>query len=193
MSHINGESLEEIELEAGERMEKTVEDLIREMGSLRTGRASVHLLDNIRVDYYGTPTPLNQMANLSAPEPSLLQIQPWDVSQIPVIEKAILTSDLGLTPRNDGKLIRLPIPPLTQERRQQFVKQLHQMAEKHRVAARNLRREANDAIKKLEKDKAVPEDDARRATDEVQKLTDETIKKLDSAAAAKEKEILEIG
>lgn len=193
MAHIQGESIDEIELETQDRMEKTVEDLIREMGSLRTGRASVHLLDTIRVDYYGTPTPLSQMANLSAPEPSLLQIQPWDTSQISIIEKAILTSDLGLTPRSDGKLIRLPIPPLTQERRQQFVKQLHQMAEKHRVAARNLRREANEAIKKLEKDKVVSEDESRRAQDDVQKLTDETIKQLDSTAAAKEKEILEIG
>lgn len=193
MSHINGESIDEIQLEAADRMEKTVEDLRREMGSLRTGRASVHLLDTIRVDYYGSMTPLSQMANLSAPEPTLLQIQPWDASQINVIEKAIQTSDLGLTPQNDGKVIRLPIPPLTQERRQQFVKQLHQMTEKHRVAARNLRREANDAIKKLEKDKVVSEDDSRRAQDEIQKLTDETIKTLDDTSAVKEKEILEIG
>ena len=163
------------------------------MGSLRTGRASVHLLDQIRVDYYGTMTPLSQMANLSAPEPSLLQIQPWDATQITAIEKAIQTSDLGLTPQNDGKLIRLPIPPLTEERRLQFVKQLHQMTENHRVAARNLRREANDAIKKLEKDKAISEDESRRAHDDVQKLTDETIAKLDAASATKEKEIMEIG
>jgi ribosome recycling factor len=193
MSHIHGESIEEIELETQDRMEKTVEDLRREMGSLRTGRASVHLLDTIRVDYYGNPTPLSQMANLSAPDPTLLQIQPWDVSQIGAIERAIQTSDLGLNPQNDGKLIRLPIPPLTQERRQQFVKQLHQMTEKHRVAARNLRREANDAIKKLEKDKVVSEDAARRAQDEVQKLTDETIRTLDSTSTVKEKEIMEIG
>ena len=193
MSHIHGESIDEIHLETQDRMEKTIEDLRREMGSLRTGRASVHLLDTIRVDYYGTMTPLNQMANLSTPDPTLLQIQPWDVSQIGAIEKAILTSDLGLNPRNDGKLIRLPIPPLTQERRQQFVKQLHQMTEKHRVAARNLRREANDAIKKLEKDKVVSEDDARHAQDQVQKLTDETIRTLDVSSTAKEKEIMEIG
>ena len=193
MSHIHGESIEDIDLEARDRMEKTVEDLRREMGSLRTGRASVHLLDTIRVDYYGAMTPLSQMANLSAPDPTLLQIQPWDVSQIGAIEKAIQASDLGLNPQNDGKLIRLPIPPLTQERRQQFVKQLHQMTEKHRVAARNLRREANDAIKKLEKDKVVSEDASRHAQDEIQTLTDETIKALDSASAVKEKEIMEIG
>ncbi len=193
MSHIHGESVEEVHLEATERMEKTIDDLGREMGSLRTGRASVHLLDAIRVDYYGTMTPLNQMANLSAPEPTLIQIQPWDVSQIGAIEKAIQTSDLGLNPQNDGKLIRLPIPPLTEERRQQFVKQLHQMTEKHRVAARNLRRDANEAIKKLEKDKAISEDESRHAHDEIQKLTDETVKKLDEASANKEKEIMEIG
>ena len=193
MSHIHGESVDEIHLQAEERMEKTIEDLSREMGSLRTGRASVHLLDTIRVDYYGTMTPLSQMANLSAPEPSLLQIQPWDTTQIGAIEKAIQTSDLGLNPQNDGKIIRLPIPPLTQERRQQFVKQLHQMTENHRVAARNLRREANDAVKKLEKDKTISEDESRRAHDEIQKLTDETIAKLEAASATKEKEIMEIG
>ncbi|MCB1022648.1 MAG: ribosome recycling factor [Bryobacterales bacterium] len=193
MSHIQGESIDDIQLEAQDRMEKTVEDLRREMGSLRTGRASVHLLDTIRVDYYGSMTPLSQMANLSAPDPSLLQVQPWDTSQIGAIEKAIQTSDLGLNPQNDGKIIRLPIPPLTQERRQQFVKQLHQMTEKHRVAVRNLRRDANDAIKKLEKDKVVSEDESRHAQDEIQKLTDDTIKMLDATSAAKEKEIMEIG
>ncbi|MEZ5362560.1 MAG: ribosome recycling factor [Bryobacterales bacterium] len=193
MSHIQGESIDDIQLEAQDRMEKTVEDLRREMGSLRTGRASVHLLDTIRVDYYGSMTPLSQMANLSAPDPTLLQVQPWDSSQIGAIEKAIQTSDLGLNPQNDGKVIRLPIPPLTQERRQQFVKQLHQMTEKHRVAVRNLRRDANDAIKKLEKDKVVSEDESHHAQDEIQKLTDETIKTLDATSAAKEKEIMEIG
>ena len=193
MSHIHGESIDDIQLEAQDRMEKTIEDLRREMGSLRTGRASVHLLDTIRVDYYGSLTPLSQMANLSAPDPTLLQIQPWDSSQIGAIERAIQTSDLGLNPQNDGKLIRLPIPPLTQERRQQFVKQLHQMTEKHRVAVRNLRRDANDAVKRLEKDKVISEDEARSAQDEIQKLTDDTIRALDGASGIKEKEILEIG
>ena len=193
MSHIHGDSVEEIELETGERMEKTVGDLQREMSSIRTGRASVHLLDPIRVDYYGAQTPLNQMANLSTPEASLITIQPWDTSQISAIERAIQQSDLGLNPMNDGKLIRIAIPPLTEERRKELVKQLHHMTEMHRVAVRNLRRDANEALKKLEKDKAISEDEGRGAHDEIQKLTDETIKKLDSVSASKETEIMEIG
>ena len=193
MSHIQGESVEEIQLEAEERMDKTIDDLRREMASLRTGRASVHLLDNIRAEYYGSPTPLSQMANLSAPDPSSILIQPWDTSAVSVIEKAILQSDLGLNPQNDGRIIRLNIPPLTEERRRQFVKQLHQMTEKHRVAVRNLRRDANDSIKKLEKDKAISEDESRQAQDEIQTLTNATIAKLDATSAAKEKEIMEIG
>ena len=193
MSHIQGESIEEIELEAGERMEKTIGDLQREMSSIRTGRASVHLLDPIRVDYYGAQTPLNQMANLSTPEPALITIQPWDVTQISAIERAIQQSDLGLNPMNDGKIIRIGIPALTEERRKELVKQLHHMTEMHRVGVRNLRRDANDALKKLEKDKVISEDQGRDAHDDVQKLTDDTIKKLDSVSASKEKEIMEIG
>ena len=193
MSHIQGESIEEIQLETGERMEKTVGDLQREMSSIRTGRASVHLLDPIRVDYYGSPTPLNQMANLSTPEPSLITIQPWDVSQIGAIERAIQQSNLGLNPMNDGKIIRIAIPALTEERRKDLVKQLHHMTEMHRVAVRNLRRDANDALKKLEKDKSISEDNSRDAHAEIQKLTDETIKNLDSLSEQKEKEIMEIG
>ncbi len=193
MSHIQGESVEEIELEAGERMEKTIGDLQREMSAIRTGRASVHLLDPIRVDYYGAQTPLSQMANLSTPEPSLITIQPWDTSQISAIERAILQSDLGLNPMNDGKLIRIAIPPLTEDRRKELVKQLHHMTEMHRVAVRNLRRDANDGLKKLEKDKTISEDISRGAHDEIQKLTDETISKLDSLSSQKEKEIMEIG
>ena len=193
MSHIQGESIEEIQLETDERMEKTVGDLQREMSAIRTGRASVHLLDPIRVDYYGSPTPLNQMANLSTPEPSLITIQPWDVSQIGGIERAIQQSNLGLNPMNDGKIIRIAIPALTEERRKELAKQLHHMTEMHRVAVRNLRREANDALKKLEKDKAISEDNSRDGQAEIQKLTDETIKKLDSLSEQKEKEIMEIG
>jgi ribosome recycling factor len=174
-------------------MKKTIEDLGREMGSIRTGRASISILEPVRVDYYGTPTPLNQVANLSVPEPSLITIQPWDVSQIPAIERGILTADLGLNPSNDGKIIRLAIPALTEERRKDLVKHLHQIIEQHRVAARNLRRDANEAIKKLVKDKVVSEDEQRRAQDEIQKLTDETIRKLDEAGKMKENEILEIG
>ncbi len=162
------------------------------MAGVRTGRASVSLLDNVRADYYGTPTPLNQLATLHVPEPTLITVQPWDVSQIGVIEKAIRAADLGLNPSNDGKLIRVPIPPLTEERRKELVKKLHHIAEDHRVAMRNIRRDANEPVKKLLKDKLISEDDDRRAHDEVQKLTDGYIQKLDQAAKAKEKEILEI-
>ena len=173
-------------------MDKAVNDLQHEMAAIRTGRASVNLLDHIRVDYYGTPTPLNQVANLHVPEPSLITIQPWDVSQIGPIEKAIRSSDLGLNPANDGKLIRLPIPPLNEERRKELVKRLHAIAEDHRVAVRNIRRDGNEAVKKLLKDKKITEDDDRKAHDEIQKLTDAHMQKLDQAVKSKEKEILEI-
>jgi ribosome recycling factor len=186
------QSIKEIEAHARTRMEKVLADLQHEMASIRTGRASVGLFDPIRVDYYGTPTPLNQVATLHVPEPSLITIQPWDVSQIGVIEKTIRASDLGLNPNNDGKIIRVPIPPLTEERRKEIVKRLHGVAEEHKVVVRNLRRDANENIKKLLKDKLVSEDDERRALDEVQKLTDAHIAKLDQAAKTKEKEILEL-
>lgn len=173
-------------------MEKALADLQHEMAGIRTGRASINLFDPIKVDYYGTPTPLNQLATLHVPEPSLITVQPWDVSQIVAIEKAIRSSNLGLNPNNDGKLIRVPIPPLTEERRKEIVKHLHVIAEEHRVAVRNVRRDANENLKKLLKDKVISEDDDRRGHDEVQKLTDSTIAKLDTAAKAKEKEILEL-
>jgi len=188
----NFQSIKEIENHAKARMEKVLSDLQHEMASIRTGRASVGLLEPVRVDYYGTPTPLNQVATLHVPEPSLITVQPWDVSQIGAIEKAIRASDLGLNPNNDGRVIRVPIPPLTEERRKDIVKHLHVIAEDHRVAARNVRRDANENIKKLLKDKVISEDDDRRAHDEVQKLTDGHIAKLDQAAKAKEKEILEL-
>ncbi len=174
------------------RMEKAVSDLQHEMATIRTGRASLGLLDNIRVDYYSTPTPLNQLANLHVPEPSMITIQPWDVSQIGAIEKAIRTSDLGLNPSNDGKLIRLPIPPLTEERRKEMVKRLHAAAEHHRVSIRNIRRDGNEAVKKLLKDKKITEDEEKKALDEVQKLTDGYMGKVDQASRTKEKEIMEI-
>ncbi len=174
------------------RMEKVLTDLQHEMAAIRTGRASLSIFDNIRADYYGTPTPLNQLANLHVPEPTLITIQPWDVSQIAAIEKAIRSSDLGLNPGNDGKLIRVPIPPLTEERRKEIVKRLHHIAEDHRVALRNVRRDANEHLKKLLKDKAISEDEERRALDEVQKMTDGQIAKIDTASKAKEKEIMEI-
>ena len=185
-------SVKEVESSLKARMEKAVSDLQHEMASIRTGRASLSILDHIRVDYYGTPTPLNQIANLHVPEPSLITIQPWDVSQIGPIEKSIRASDLGLNPANDGKIIRLPIPPLTEERRKELVKRLHHIAEDHRVAVRNIRRDGNEAVKKLLKDKKISEDEEKRAHELVQKMTDGHMEKLDSAAKVKEKEILEI-
>lgn len=186
------ESIKEIEAGVKTRMEKALNDLQHEMTSIRTGRASVSILDHIRVDYYGTPTPLNQIGNLHVPEPSLITVQPWDVSQIGPIEKAIRSSNLGLNPANDGKLIRIPIPPLTEERRKELVKQLHGVAENHRVAIRNVRRDGNENVRKLLKDKTIAEDDDRRAHEEIQKMTDSFMAKLDQAAKTKEKEILEI-
>jgi ribosome recycling factor len=185
-------SIKEVQTNLKSRMEKALADLQHEMSSIRTGRASLGILDHIRVDYYGTPTPLNQLANLHVPEPSLITIQPWDVSQIGPIEKSIRVSDLGLNPSNDGKVIRLPIPPLTEERRKELVKRLHGVAEHHRVAVRNIRRDANEAVKKLLKDKKVTEDEDKRAHDENQKMTDGYMEKIDAAARTKEKEILEI-
>jgi ribosome recycling factor len=185
-------SLRDVSSHAKTRMEKVLTDLQHEMASIRTGRASVSIFDNIKVDYYGTPTPLNQLSNLHVPEPSLITIQPWDVTQIGSIEKAIRSSDLGLNPANDGKIIRVPIPALTEERRKEIVKRLHSIAEDHRVALRNIRRDANEHAKKLLKDKAISEDDERRALDENQKMTDAQIQKVDQMSKAKEKEILEI-
>jgi ribosome recycling factor len=184
--------VKEIESQAKTRMEKVIADLQHEMASIRTGRASVNLLDAVRVDFYGTPSPLNHVATLHVPEPSLITLQPYDVSQIGAIEKAIRSADLGLNPSNDGKLIRVPIPPLTEERRKELVKHLHQISEDHRVAIRNIRRDSNEAVKKLLKDKAIGEDDDKRAHDEIQKMTDAQIQKLDQLAKVKEKEILEI-
>jgi len=189
---VNFQSAKEVEASTKTRMEKAISDLQHEMASIRTGRASLGILDHIRVDYYGSPTPLNQVANLHVPEPSLITIQPWDVSQIGAIEKAIRVSDLGLNPSNDGKIVRLPIPPLTEERRKELVKKLHGVAEHHRVALRNVRREGNEAVKKLLKDKKMPEDDEKRALDEIQKMTDAYIEKLDMAVKTKEKEIMAI-
>lgn len=185
-------SVKEIEASARVRMDKAISDFQHGMASIRTGRASVSLLDNIRVDYYGTPTPLNQLANLHVPEAGMITVQPWDMSQIGAIEKAIRTSDLGLNPANDGKLIRLPIPPLTQDRRKDLVKRLHGVAEDHRVAIRNIRRDCNDNVKRLSKDKKITEDDDRRAHEDMQKLTDSYMQKLDQAARAKETEIMAI-
>jgi len=188
----NFQSVKEVDSHASTRMDKVLSDLQHEMAGVRTGRASVSLLDNVKADYYGTPTPLNQLATLHVPEPTLVSVQPWDVSQIGIIEKAIRAADLGLNPSNDGKLIRVPIPALTEERRKELVKKVHHIAEDHRVALRNIRRDSNEHIKKLSKDKLISEDEDRRAHDEIQKLTDSYIAKLDQAVKTKEKEVLEI-
>ncbi len=178
--------------EARTRMGKAFDDCRQELATVRTGRASVSLLDHIKVDYYGTATPLNQVATLGVPEPSLLTVQPWDPGLLPAIDKAIRSSDLGLNPVNDGKILRVPIPPLTEERRKELVKHLHKVLENHRTAIRNIRRDANESLRKLLKDKKISEDDERRGLSEVQKLTDEYIDKLDAQGKSKEKEILEM-
>jgi ribosome recycling factor len=188
----NFQNAKEIDANARSRMDKVLSDLQHEMAGVRTGRASVNLLDNVRADYYGTPTPLSQMATLHVPDASMITVQPWDVSQIGAIEKAIRGADLGLNPANDGKIIRVPIPALTEERRKDLVKKVHHIAEDHRVALRNVRRDSNEHIKKLLKDKLISEDDERKALEDSQKLTDSYIAKLDAAVKAKEKEVLEI-
>ena len=174
------------------RMDKAVEDFRREMAATRTGRASVHMLDSVTVDYYGSQMPLNQIAQVHAPEPQLITVQPFDPTSLAAIEKSIRTADLGLNPMNDGKLIRVPVPPLTEERRKDMVKHLHKVLEEHRTAVRNVRRDGNDAIKKALKDKKITEDDEKRAMDEIQKLTDDEIKKMEDMSKAKEKEVMEI-
>ncbi|MBZ2173842.1 ribosome recycling factor [Schnuerera sp. xch1] len=174
------------------RMKKTVEVYKDELKSIRAGRANPSLLDQITVDYYGTMTPLKQLSSVSAPEPRLLVIQPWDVNTIPNIEKAILKSDLGLNPSNDGKIIRLPIPLLTEERRKELVKLVRKDAENAKISIRHIRREANDEIKKMEKNKELTEDDRKAAEDETQKITDEYIKIIDELTNQKEEELLEI-
>jgi ribosome recycling factor len=174
------------------RMDKAVEDFRKEMGATRTGRASVHMLDSVVVDAYGSQMPLNQLANVSAPEPQLITVQPWDMSQIGAIEKAIRSAELGLNPMNDGKLIRVPVPSLTEERRKDMVKHLHKVLEDHRTAVRNIRRDGNDAIKKAVKDKKITEDEERGAMDQIQKLTDDEIKKMEELCKGKEKEVMQV-
>jgi ribosome recycling factor len=184
--------VDEIFEDLKDRMGKSIESLKREYSRLRTGRASISLLDGIRVSYYDTPTPLNQMASLAVPEPRLIVIQPWDKTAIEDIEKAILKSELGLTPMNDGKVIRISIPPLTEERRKELVKVARKMSEENKVALRNIRRDANEMLKDLKKEKEISEDDLFRSQEEVQKATDQFISQVDELCAAKEKEILEI-
>lgn len=184
--------LDDVYADAQDRMQKALENLEQEYRRLRTGRASVSLVDGIRVEYYGTPTPLSQLATLTVPEPRTIMIQPWDQSVIGEVEKAILKSELGLTPNNDGKIIRIGIPPLTQERRKELVKVIKKKAEEAKVAMRNIRRDANEMLKDLRKEKTISEDEQFKGQDETQKITDEFIKKVDAVYAAKEKEILEI-
>lgn len=180
----------EILEDTGHRMERVLEAMARDLARVRTGRASVALLEGIKVECYGTQMPLPQVASLAAPESRLLTVQPWDPSLLGNIEKALLKSDLGLTPANDGKLIRLPIPPLTTERRKELVKMVKRMGEEAKVALRNIRRDANDRLKDLKKEKEISEDEAHRAQEEVQKVTDDFIKRVDAQAADKEKEIM---
>ena len=187
-----GPTLKEVESTARQRMEKVIAALQHEMASLRTGRASINLFDGIHVEAYGSPMPLNHVATLHVPEPTLVTIQPYDVSQIGLIEKAIRASDLGLNPSNDGKIIRVPIPTLTEERRRELVKKLNHEAEEHRILVRNVRRDANESFKKLLKDKAISEDDERRAIEEMQKLTDSYIAKIDQLSKGKEKDIMQV-
>jgi ribosome recycling factor len=184
--------LNDVLKQSEDKMKKTLADFEQELKSLRTGRASAHMVDHIKVDYYGTLTPLNQLATISTPEPSLVVIQPWDVSGIAAIEKAILSSDLGITPSNDGKIIRLPVPPLTEERRRQMVKTVTTAAEQHRVAVRQIRQTQRDQVQKLQKDKKITEDDERRGLDKIQKLTDEYIKKIDETVKRKEQELMKV-
>jgi ribosome recycling factor len=184
--------LKEIRVQLKTRMDKAVEDFRKAMAGVRTGRANVHMLDNVSVDYYGQQMPLNQVAQVHAPEAQLITVQPFDPSQMGAIEKAIRSGDMGLNPMNDGKLIRVPVPPLTQERRQDMVKHLHKVLEEHRTAVRNIRRDGNDAIKKALKDKKITEDEEKRSLDEIQKLTDGEIKKMEDMSKGKEKEVLEL-
>jgi len=183
--------IKEVISETRTRMNKTIDDLSHELVGIRTGKASVHLLDSVRVDYYGTPTPLNQVATIHAPDATTLTLQPYDGSQIKNIEKAIQSSDLGLNPNNDGKMIRIPIPSLTEERRKDMARQVGKIAEEHRNAIRQIRRDSNDKLKKLEKAKEISEDQEHTSLDEVQKITDEFISKIDDLSSAKEKDILQ--
>jgi len=174
------------------RMEKAVEDFRKDIATVRTGRANIAILDAVRVDYHGTPMPINQLGTLNVPDPMMIVIAPWDPGAVPLIDKAIRTSDLGLNPTNDGKVVRVPIPALTQDRRKDMVKHIHKVLEDHRTAMRNVRRDIKEAIEKLEKDKKISEDDKKRSLEELDKLTHAETKKIEDLSAAKEKEVLEI-
>jgi ribosome recycling factor len=185
-------TIKDAQAQAKVRMEKAVEDFRHDLAGLRTGRANVGLLDSIRVDYHGTPMPLNQLGSLTVPDPMSIVVSPWDPGAVPLIDKAIRSSDLGLNPTNDGKVVRVPIPALTEERRKDLVKHLHKVLENHRTAVRNIRRDLKEAVEHLEKDKKISEDERKRAIDELDKLTHSETKKIEDLSAAKEKEIMEI-
>lgn len=185
-------ALKETHAQLRSRMEKAVQDFQTNLGSIRTGRASIHMLDQVKIEYYGTPTPLNQVAQLNAPDPASIEITPWDPGIISEIEKALRTSDLGFNPNNDGKKIRVPVPPMTEERRREVVKHLHRVLEDHRTAVRNVRRDGNELIKKALKDKKISEDEEKRSLDEIQKLTDEEIRRMEDMARKKEVEVMQV-
>ena len=184
--------LKETYIQLKNRMDKAVDDFRKALMGTRTGRASVHMLDSVTVDAYGTQMPLNQVATVHTPEPQLITVQPFDPSQLGAIEKSIRGAELGLNPMNDGKIIRVPTPPLTEERRREMVKHLHKVLEDHRTAVRNIRRDGNDAIKKALRDKKITQDEEKRSMDEIQKLTDGEIKKMEDMCKAEEKEVMEI-
>ena len=179
-------------VQARTRMEKAVEDFRKELSGVRTGRANVAILDHIRVDYHGTPMPINQLGTLNVPDPASIVISPWDPGAVPLIDKAIRTSDLGLNPTNDGKVVRVPIPTLTEDRRKDMVKHIHKVLENHRTAVRNIRRDVKEAVEKLEKDKKISEDEKKRSLDELEKLTHAETQKIEDLSATKEKELLEL-
>ena len=185
-------ALKELSTDIRHRMDGTVATFQANLAATRTGRASVHMLDQVKVDYYGTPTPISQLAQVSSPEAQLILIAPWDPTILKEIEKAVRTSDLGFNPLSDGKVIRIPVPPMTEERRRDVCKHLNKILEEHRTAVRNVRRDGNDAIKKAMKDKKIAEDDEKRSLEEIQKLTDDEIKKMEDLSRAKEKEVMEI-
>jgi ribosome recycling factor len=178
--------------QAKTRMEKAVDDFRKELSSVRTGRANVAVLDHVRVDYHGTSMPINQLGTLNVPDPAMIVISPWDPGAVPLIDKAIRTSDIGLNPTNDGKVVRVPIPPLTEDRRKDLVKHMHKVLENHRTALRNIRRDIKEAIEKLEKDKKISEDERKRSLEELDKLTHSETSKIEDLSAAKEKEVLEM-
>jgi ribosome recycling factor len=185
-------ALKELSGDLKRRMDQAVTGFQSNLSATRTGRASVHMLDGIKVDYYGTPTPISQMAQLSAPEAQLILISPWDPTMLKEIEKAIQTSDLGFNPMSDGKVVRVPVPPMTEERRRDVVKHLNRVLEEHRTAIRNVRRDGNEAVKKLAKEKKISEDEEKRSLEEVQKMTDEEIRRMEELSRKKEVEVMQV-